>query len=71
LIHEEKLGLLERLVPKVHENGFGTMFPIVKQTQTINQQNATNMCYMNVQKERECDSQNFGTRTTGFGVVVE
>jgi hypothetical protein len=43
----------------------------VKQTQAINQQNATNMCYMNVQKERESDSENFGTRITRFGVVVE
>jgi hypothetical protein len=43
----------------------------VKQTQAINQQNATNMCYMNVQKERESYSENFGTRITGFGVVVE
>jgi hypothetical protein len=32
--------------------------------------NATNMCYMNVQKERGSDSENFGTRITGFGVVV-
>jgi hypothetical protein len=47
------------------------MFPIVKQTQAINQQNATNMYYINVQKERESDSENFGTRITEFGVVVE
>jgi hypothetical protein len=47
------------------------MIPIVKQMQAINQQNATNMCYMNVHKERESDSENFGTRITGFGVVVE
>jgi hypothetical protein len=47
------------------------MFPIVMKTQAINQQNATNMCYMDVQKERESDSVNFGTRITGFGVVVE
>jgi hypothetical protein len=43
----------------------------MKQTQAINQQNATNMCYMNVQKERESDSENFGTRITGFRAVVE
>jgi hypothetical protein len=29
------------------------------------------MCFMNVQKERESDSENFGTRITGLGVVVE
>jgi hypothetical protein len=29
------------------------------------------MCYMNAQKERGSDSENFGTRITGFGVGVE
>jgi hypothetical protein len=29
------------------------------------------MCYMNAQKERESDSENFGTRITRFGDVVE
>jgi hypothetical protein len=29
------------------------------------------MCYMNAQKERGSDSKNFGTRITGFGIVVE
>ena len=29
------------------------------------------MRYMNVQKERGSDSENFGIRITGFGVVVE
>jgi hypothetical protein len=43
----------------------------VKQTQAINQQNATDMCYMNEQRERGSDSENFCTRITGFGVVVE
>jgi hypothetical protein len=43
----------------------------VKQTQAINQQDVTNMCHMNVQKERESDYENFGTRITGFGVVDE
>jgi hypothetical protein len=47
------------------------MFPIVKQIHTINQSNATDMCYMNAQKERGSDSENFGTKITGFGVVVE
>jgi hypothetical protein len=56
---------------KSSKNGSSTTFPVVKQTQAINQQNATNMCYMNVQKERESYSENFGTRITGFRVVVE
>jgi hypothetical protein len=47
------------------------MLPIVKQTHAINQSNATDMCYMNAQEERGSDSENFGTRITGFGVVVE
>jgi hypothetical protein len=47
------------------------MFPIVKQAQAINQQNATNMCYMDAQRERGSDSENFGTRITEFRVVVE
>jgi hypothetical protein len=29
------------------------------------------MCYMNAQKERGSDPENFGTRITRFGVVVE
>jgi hypothetical protein len=33
--------------------------------------NATNMCYMNAKKERGSDFENFDTRITGFGVVVE
>jgi hypothetical protein len=29
------------------------------------------MGYINAEKERGTDSENFGTRITGFGVVVE
>jgi hypothetical protein len=29
------------------------------------------MCYMNVEKEKGSDSENFGERMTEFGVVVE
>jgi hypothetical protein len=29
------------------------------------------MCYMNAQKQRGSDYENFGTRITGFGVGVE
>jgi hypothetical protein len=47
------------------------MLPIMKQTHAINQLNAIDMCFMNAQKERGSDSENFGTRITGFGVVVE
>jgi hypothetical protein len=43
----------------------------VKQTHAINQSNAADMSYMNAQKERGSDSENFGTRIAGFGVVVE
>jgi hypothetical protein len=47
------------------------MLPIMKQTNAINQTNAIDMYYMNAQKERGSNSENFGTRITGFGVVVE
>jgi hypothetical protein len=47
------------------------VLPNVKQTQAINQYNATNMCYMNAQNERGSDPKNFGERITKFGVVVE
>jgi hypothetical protein len=47
------------------------MLPIMKQTHAINQSNAIDMCYMNAQIERGIDSENFGTRITGFGVVVK
>jgi hypothetical protein len=71
LIHEEQLGLLESLVLKVLEQRFRHNITYHKQTQAITQKNATNMCYMNAQKERESDSENFGTGITGFGIVVE
>jgi hypothetical protein len=56
---------------EVLKNGSDVMFPIVKQTHAINHSNATDKCYMNAQKERGSDSGNFGTRITGFVVVVE
>jgi hypothetical protein len=34
-------------------------------------QSINKMQYMNAQKERGSDFENFGTRITGFGVVVE
>jgi hypothetical protein len=42
-----------------------------KQIHAINQSNAVDMCYMNAYKEGGSDSENFGTRIIGFGVVVE
>jgi hypothetical protein len=63
LIHKEKLGLLESLVLKVLEKWFQHNVSYCEAN--------TNMCYMNAQKERGSDSENFGTRITGFGVVVE
>jgi hypothetical protein len=56
---------------KFSKNGSGAMLPIMKQTLAINQLNAIDMCFMNAQKERGSDSENFGTRITSFGVVVE
>jgi hypothetical protein len=47
------------------------MLPNAKQTQAINQYNATNMCYMNAKNERGSDPENFGERITEFGVVDE
>jgi hypothetical protein len=64
------LGLLESLVMKVLKKWFRRNISY-HEANTSNQQNAINMCYMNVQKERESDSKNFGARITGFGVVVE
>jgi hypothetical protein len=43
LLHKEKLGLLEGLVLDVLEEWLRTALPNVKQTQVINQQNATSM----------------------------
>jgi hypothetical protein len=42
-----------------------------REANTCNQSNATDMCYMNARQERGSDSENFSTRITGFGVVVE
>jgi hypothetical protein len=63
------MGLLESLVLKVLQKQFWHNVSY-REANTINQQNATKMCYMNVQKERESDFENFGTRITRFGVVV-
>jgi hypothetical protein len=71
LIREEQLGLLESLVLKILEQQFRHIVNYRKQTQAITQKNATNMCYMNAKKERGSDFENFDTRITGFGVVVE
>jgi hypothetical protein len=47
LLCEEKLGFLVSLVLKSSKNGSDTAFPNMKQSQVINQYDATNMCYMN------------------------
>jgi hypothetical protein len=47
------------------------MLPIASKHKQSLKKNATNMFYMNAQKERGSDSENFGIRITGFGVVVE
>jgi hypothetical protein len=70
LIREEKLGLLESLVLKVLEKWSRHSITYDEVTQAINRQNATNMCYMNAQKERGSDSENSSERITEFGVVV-
>jgi hypothetical protein len=71
LLHEEKLGLLESLVLEVLEKWFRHNVTY-REANTCNQSiNAANMCYMNAQKERRSDYENFGTRITGFGVGVE
>jgi hypothetical protein len=47
------------------------MLPIASKHKQSLKRNATNMCYMNAQKERGSDFENYGTRITGFGVAVE
>jgi hypothetical protein len=47
------------------------MLPIASNHKQSLKKNATNMCYMNAQKERVSDSENFGIRITRFGVVFE
>jgi hypothetical protein len=71
LIREEQLGLLESLVLEVLQRWFRRKVTYRETSRAINQSNAIDMGYMNIQKERGSDSENFGTRITGFGVVVE
>jgi hypothetical protein len=71
LIHEEKLGLLENLVLKVLEKWFRHNISY-REANTSNQSRKCNgHVFYECTKERESDSENFGTRITGFGVVVE
>jgi hypothetical protein len=71
LICEEQLGLLESLVLKVLEQRFQRNVTY-REANTSNQsRKCKKMCYMNAQKERGSGSENFGTRITRFGVVVE
>jgi hypothetical protein len=71
LIREEQLGLFESLVLEVLEKRFRRNVTYHETSRPINQSNAIDMGYMNAYKERGSDSENFGTRITGFGVVVE
>jgi hypothetical protein len=71
LIHEKQLGLLESLVLKVLKQRFWHNVTYCEVNTSNHSKNATNICYVNAQKERGSDSENFGTRITGFGVVVE
>jgi hypothetical protein len=71
LIREEQLGLLESLVLEVLERRFRRNVTYHETSRAINQSNATDMGYMIAYRERGSDSENFGTRITGFGVVVE
>jgi hypothetical protein len=71
LIHEEKLGLLESLVLKVLEKWFRHNISY-HEANTSNQSTKCNgHVFYECTKERESDSENFGTRITRFGVVVE
>jgi hypothetical protein len=71
LLHKENWDSSKAWSWKSSKNGSDTALPNVKQTQVINQQNATNMYLMNAQNERRSVFENFGARITGFGVVVE
>jgi hypothetical protein len=71
LIREEMLGFLESFVLKVLEKWFWHNISYCEANTSNQSKNAINMCFMNVQKERESDSKNFGTRITEFGIVVE
>jgi hypothetical protein len=71
LLYKEERGLLEGLVLEVLGERLRHIVTY-REVNTSNQSiNATNMCYMDASKERGSDSKNFGTRITGFGVVVE
>jgi hypothetical protein len=70
LIHEEQLGLLEDLVLKILEQWFQHNVSYCE----VNTYNQSIKCNKHVLFEcierRGSDSKNFGTRITGFGVVV-
>jgi hypothetical protein len=71
LIREEKLGLLESLVLKVLKKWFWYNVSY-REANTSNQSTICNKhVFYECTKERESDSENFGTRITGFGVVIE
>jgi hypothetical protein len=71
LIREEQLGLLESLILKVLEQRFWHNVTYCE-VNTCNQSIKCNkhVLYECIERKRG-DSKNFGTRITGFGVVVE
>jgi hypothetical protein len=71
LIRGEQLWLLKSLVLEVLERRFRCNVTNHETSCAISQSNAIDMGYINAEKERGTDSENFGTRITGFGVVVE
>jgi hypothetical protein len=70
LIRDEKLGLLESLVLEVLKNWFWHNVNY-REANTSNQSiNCNKHVLYECTKRRGNDSENFGTRITGFGVVV-
>jgi hypothetical protein len=70
LIREEQLGLLESLVLKVLKQRFRHNVTY-REVNTCNQSIKCNNHVLYECIESGSDSKNFGTRITGFGVVVE
>jgi hypothetical protein len=70
LIREEQLGLLKNMVLKILKQRFRHNVSY-REVNTCNQSIKCNKHVLYECKEIGSDSKNFGTRITGFGVVVE